>query len=52
MPSRPAWWGRFGLRRESGFDFSLVDPYLGSEARRYAIALDDFHKTKTIGLTR
>ena len=38
--------------RESAFDFSLVDPYLGSEARRYAIALDDFHKTKTIGLTR
>ena len=38
--------------RESGFDFEAVDPYLGSESRRYLIAWDDFNKTKTTGLTR
>lgn len=38
--------------RDSGFDFSTVDPYLGPEARRYLIAWDDFNKTKTAGLTR
>ena len=35
-----------------GFDMSTVDPYLGSEARRYLIAWDDFQKTVTPGLTR
>lgn len=38
--------------RESGFDFSLVDPYLGPEARRYLTAWDDFARTQTKGLTR
>lgn len=38
--------------RDSGFDFSCIDPYLGPEARRYLIAWDDFNKTKTAGLRR
>ena len=38
--------------RESGFDFSTVDPHLGPEARRYLTALDHFNRTKTAGLTR
>ena len=38
--------------RTGGFDFSEVDPYLGSEARRYLVAWDDFNKTKTEGLRR
>lgn len=35
-----------------GFDFGDIDPYIGSEARGYLVAWDDFNKTKTEGLTR
>jgi hypothetical protein len=35
----------------SGFDFSMVNPHLGRECRRYLAAWDDFHKVKTPGLT-
>ena len=38
--------------QNSGFDFSRVDPHLGTEARRYLLQWDDFNKTKTPGLSR
>jgi hypothetical protein len=37
--------------RESGFDFAIVDPHLGPEARNYLLAWDRFHKAVTPGLT-
>ena len=37
---------------DSGFDFEIVDPHLGPEARRYLLAWDQFNKTTTAGLTR
>ena len=37
---------------ESGFNFGLIDAYLGPQSRAYLIAWDDFHNTKTDGLTR
>ena len=36
--------------RQSGFDFSLVGPYLGPESRRYLLAWDKFNKTTSPGL--
>jgi len=37
---------------ESGFDFSTVDPHLGSAARSYLVSWDDFNGTRTLGLRR
>ena len=34
----------------SGFDFSTVDPHLGSEARKYLLRWDEFNGKKTPGL--
>ena len=36
---------------ESGFDFKIVNPHLGPEARRYLLAWDQFNETSTVGLT-
>lgn len=37
---------------ESGFDFSTIDPHLGSAARSYLVRWDDFNGVRTPGLQR
>jgi hypothetical protein len=37
--------------RQSSFDFSRVDPYLGAESRRYLLDWDRFNETTTPGLS-
>lgn len=38
-------------RADEGFDFSLIDPYIGPESRKYCHAYNEFTGNTTPGLS-